>query len=226
MVEKLMGLLNVGEEYVLYALLITSVICVGIIIERLIVVFRVRASAAEMKAKLLGFLANGDTEGAKKYFSSQTNTMAKVVSAALGSLERSPEAMQESIEAELVEQRMKLERGFDTLGTVGSNAPFVGLLGTVLGIIEAFHAMASAKTAEPKIVMSGISMSLVATAVGLAVAIPALIAFNYFKAFTRDLLRHAEALCKPILAHSLDLTLGGHTANEKTGSKGEKKAEV
>jgi len=225
MVEQLMGLMNVGEDWILYLLLVTSVVCVGITIERIVVVMRTRAGIAELKSRLLGYMADGNIDGAKKYFAAQDNSPSKIVSAALGALDRSPEAMQEAIEGEVIEQRMRLERGLDFLGTVGSNAPFVGLLGTVLGIIEAFHQLAKAKTAEPQVVMSGISMSLVATATGLAVAIPALIAFNYFKAFVRDLMRSAEILCKPILSHSLDLTLGGHAEPEKKG-KAAKEAEV
>jgi biopolymer transport protein TolQ len=78
-------------------------------------------------------------------------------------------------------QRPKMEKYLSFLGTVGSNAPYIGLLGTVLGIMKAFHDMTIASSeAGQKVVMAGISMALVATATGLAVAIPSVIAYNYF----------------------------------------------
>jgi|SRR4051812_49272825 biopolymer transport protein ExbB len=77
-------------------------------------------------------------------------------------------------------QRLRLERNLAFLATLGSNAPFIGLFGTVLGIIKAFHDLAKSQGTGPSVVMSGISEALVATAVGLMVAIPAVVAFNYF----------------------------------------------
>jgi biopolymer transport protein ExbB len=78
-------------------------------------------------------------------------------------------------------EKLRLERHLAFLATLGSNAPFIGLFGTVLGIIKAFHDLAASQAAAgASTVMSGISEALVATAVGLMVAIPAVVAFNYF----------------------------------------------
>ena len=77
-------------------------------------------------------------------------------------------------------EKLRLERNLAFLATLGSNAPFVGLFGTVLGIIKAFHDLAANQAGGPSVVMAGISEALVATAVGLMVAIPAVAAFNYF----------------------------------------------
>jgi biopolymer transport protein ExbB len=77
-------------------------------------------------------------------------------------------------------EKLRLERNLAFLGTLGANAPFIGLFGTVLGIIKAFHDLAGSQSGGPAIVMAGISEALVATAVGLLVAIPAVVAFNYF----------------------------------------------
>jgi|SRR6478752_3226048 biopolymer transport protein ExbB len=76
--------------------------------------------------------------------------------------------------------KLRLERNLTFLATVGSNAPFIGLFGTVLGIIKAFHDLAANQAGGPGVVMAGISEALVATAVGLLVAIPAVVMFNYF----------------------------------------------
>jgi biopolymer transport protein ExbB len=77
-------------------------------------------------------------------------------------------------------EKLRLERGLTFLATLGSNAPFIGLFGTVLGIIKAFHDLAANQAGGPGVVMAGISEALVATAVGLLVAIPAVVMFNYF----------------------------------------------
>jgi biopolymer transport protein ExbB len=77
-------------------------------------------------------------------------------------------------------ERIRLERNLAFLATLGSNAPFIGLFGTVLGIIKAFHDLSHSMGGGPSVVMAGISEALVATAVGLMVAIPAVVAFNFF----------------------------------------------
>lgn len=93
----------------------------------------------------------------------------------------------------LSSQRTEMERGLTILATLGSNAPFIGLFGTVLGIIHAFAALADQKGGMAS-VMSGISEALLATAVGLFVAIPAVIAYNVFARKMRVLFAQCEAL--------------------------------
>jgi biopolymer transport protein ExbB len=85
-----------------------------------------------------------------------------------------------ALEGAKARERLRLERNLAFLATLGSNAPFIGLFGTVLGIIKAFHDLAGNQAGGPSVVMAGISEALVATAVGLMVAIPAVVAFNYF----------------------------------------------
>ena len=106
----------------------------------------------------------------------------------LGALE-----MDRAIRSELSIERTKLEQGLTVLATLGSNSPFIGLFGTVLGIIEAFGALGSHQNNTADI-MTGVSEALFATAVGLFVAIPAVIAFNYFSRKIRILLTTAEAM--------------------------------
>ena len=85
-----------------------------------------------------------------------------------------------AVEGAKARERLRLERNLAFLATLGSNGPFIGLFGTVLGIIKAFHDLAGAQAGGASTVMSGISEALVTTAVGLLVAIPAVVAFNYF----------------------------------------------
>ena len=85
-----------------------------------------------------------------------------------------------AVEGAKARERLRLERNLAFLATLGSNGPFIGLFGTVLGIIKAFHDLASSQAGGASTVMSGISEALVTTAVGLLVAIPAVVALNYF----------------------------------------------
>src|SRR5205085_9587977 len=95
--------------------------------------------------------------------------------------------------------RLKLERNLAVLGTLGSNAPFIGLFGTVIGIIKAFHDLASAQAKGPAVVMGSLSEALVATAVGLMVAIPAVLFYNYFQRRVRGLLLATDGLAHSIM---------------------------
>src|SRR5690606_27270598 len=97
-------------------------------------------------------------------------------------------------------ERMRMERGLAYLATVGSNAPFVGLFGTVLGIIKAFHDLAQNVEAASEAVMAGISEALVATAVGLLVAIPAVVLYNAFSRWVRNRIARSESLADLVLA--------------------------
>ena len=112
------------------------------------------------------------------------------------------EAAEEAMSGASALQRLKLEKRLTFLGTLGNNAPFIGLLGTVIGIIGAFDALGKAKSATmqgaanvaPEAVMSNIAEALVATAVGLLVAIPAVAAFNMFQRVVKTTLANTEAL--------------------------------
>ena len=108
-------------------------------------------------------------------------------------------------------QRIKLERRLVYLGTLGNNAPFIGLFGTVIGVVQAFEALAHQDTAAaavqaaagmaPQEVMAAIAEALVATAVGLAVAIPAVATYNYFMRQSRTILANTDALSRVLIAH-------------------------
>ena len=106
-------------------------------------------------------------------------------------------------------QRMKLERRLAFLGTLGNNAPFIGLFGTVIGVMQAFERLgeqtqvqaAAAGGGTPQEVMASIAEALVATAVGLFVAIPAVVAYNVFQRHAKAILANTEALSKVLLAY-------------------------
>ena len=136
---------------------------------------------------------------------------AAVVVAGLVEAERGAEAAEEAMAGAAALQRMKLEKRLAFLGTLGNNAPFIGLLGTVIGIVQAFDELGkAAKIAEPRkprptiapqAVMTSIAEALVATAIGLFVAIPAVAAYNTFQRLTKSTLANTEVLSRILLAH-------------------------
>ena len=117
-----------------------------------------------------------------------------------------PAAAQQAMEGAVALERMRLERRLAFLGTLGNNAPFIGLLGTVIGVIEAFEVLGTsdalrATAGSSSAIMTGIAEALVATAVGLFVAIPAVAAYNYFQRRIQSVIANTEALSKVLLAH-------------------------
>ena len=153
-----------GAGWVLWLLVALSVISLAISLERLWYFRTHRVHKATLLADMQALLRERALDRPRR-----TTTLAAprddLAAAAEGAKAR---------------EKLRLERNLAFLATLGSNAPFVGLFGTVLGIIKAFHDLAANQAGGPSVVMAGISEALVATAVGLMVAIPAVVAFNYF----------------------------------------------
>ena len=121
-------------------------------------------------------------------------------------------------------QRMRLERRLAFLGTLGNNAPFIGLLGTVIGIVQAFDrlqatGLGGTATGPATDVMGAISESLVATAIGLVVAIPAVAAFNYFQRRIRATVANSDALTHIILAYAKGEAAQSGGRTSETGAR-------
>jgi biopolymer transport protein ExbB len=196
-------LLEIGASPILYLMIALSVVSVAIMLERAWF-FASSSVNLERLAQALGArLGADDLAGARALVSSARSAEAAIVSAGLAQLERGPQAASEAMASATVLQRMRLERRLTFLGTLGNNAPFVGLLGTVIGIVQAFHELeqsgvgGSASTA----VMGAIAEALVATAIGLAVAIPAVLAFNHFQRKVKTTLGNAEVLEHLVLSY-------------------------
>jgi len=202
MIQKLMGAMQVGVEWVLYLLFLLSVLMVGFAIERAWVLFRRRGRLSRLR-DLADDAIRGD-DAALTALKEDGTAPAEILAEVITRRGMSPEALQEVTDGLMTEQRALLARRLDFFATVGSSAPFIGLFGTVLGIVKAFADLSVAETTGPQVVMGGISEALVATAVGLGVAIPAVVLFNVFKGRVRDTLRDAEILLKRVMAHRVD----------------------
>jgi biopolymer transport protein ExbB len=145
-------------------------------------------------------ISKKDIKGTLKRLEDQKGIAAKVARTALAEAERGPQAVDEAATSAMIRERLQMERNLAFLGTVGNNAPFVGLFGTVIGIIQAFHHLSLNTQGGAATVMAGISEALVATAIGLLVAIPAVAAFNIFQRRIKVVLGDADAVVHVLMA--------------------------
>jgi biopolymer transport protein ExbB len=178
-----------GGDWVIWGLFASSAVAVAVIVERAIVFKKELEQFAKLEDSFLR-----DPKGAEKAIKAHPGSAARILGRLL---EQTDENV--LVAAGLQEKRF-IEHRLIILGTLGNNAPFVGLFGTVLGVIRAFHDLASQAGAGPEVVMQGLSEALIATAVGLLVAIPCVVAYNYFQKRAKDLLSGTEALGRLLLA--------------------------
>lgn len=112
------------------------------------------------------------------------------------------EGLEEVFNTYALSERPEMERSLNFLATLGANAPYIGLFGTVLGIMKAFNDLARSSDAGQQTVMAGISIALVATAAGLFVAIPAVISYNYFQRQVRGVFQGLESVKELCVAYA------------------------
>jgi biopolymer transport protein ExbB/TolQ len=203
------AMVGLGTGWVLLLMLVLSVISLAIMLERAWLYWSLRDDIEGLMRDLGRLLRGGDMEGARRRLEASRSAEAAVVVAGIVESDRGVEAAQEAMDGASALQRMKLEKRLAFLGTLGNNAPFIGLLGTVIGIIAAFDELSKVKMAAasgatqlaPEAVMARISEALVATAIGILIAIPAVAAFNGFQRVVKGTLANTEALGHLLLAH-------------------------
>jgi biopolymer transport protein ExbB len=178
-------MLRAGSRWVLWLLIALSLGAIAVMIDRVWFFLQERRPTDRL-AKALEALRADKPEAALKLLAGARSMEAEVVRSCIARAADGAEAVDEHRAAVVEQERQRYEKRLAFLGTLGNNAPFIGLFGTVLGIIRAFHDLAGATLQGTQAVMSGIAEALVATGVGLLVALPAVAAYN---AFTR----HVEA---------------------------------
>lgn len=200
--KMFLGMSLVGAEWVLYFLLALSILSVTLIFERLFFYrsasrglqeFRnlIRTSTSEGKVKAAVEAAHQRTQKNKTF---TPDLEAEMVLALLSHPPATPQILGEVAQDAVMRARLAWDKNLSLLATIGSNAPFIGLFGTVLGIIKAFHDLSQQAATGSQTVTAGISEALVATAIGLLVAIPAVVSFNLFQRRVKSALTEAEAL--------------------------------
>jgi biopolymer transport protein ExbB len=197
-------MLSVGASPVMYMMIGLSVVSVAVTIERAWFFFRAQGDLGALARDLDARLAEGDLDAARHRMREARTVEASVVLAGLDRASYGARAAEEAMIGATALQRVRLERRLAFLGTLGNNAPFLGLLGTVVGIVQAFEQLgkggAQIGTASGA-VMGSIAEALVATAMGLLVAIPAVAAFNWFQRRITSIVASTEALTRILLSH-------------------------
>jgi biopolymer transport protein ExbB len=190
--DRVLAIALLGADWVLWVLVGLSFLCLAVAGGRVVRRLGDRDDG-RADAGLAAFAKGGSAEAFAATLAAAKGPIARVLAAGLDAAEdRGADSAEEVIAAALGAERARLDTGLAVLATTGSNAPFIGLFGTVLGIIRAFHDLSLTDASAAASVMSGISEALVSTAVGLLVAIPAVVSYNIFARQNKSLLSRAE----------------------------------
>jgi biopolymer transport protein ExbB len=200
--QQLINMSMMGARALLYLLFLLSILSAAVAILKYRQYRRDNPLGSEFPSLLVGWLEKGDVTSALRHVEKAEGANAAVLREGLRNFQEGPEAMERIMASRSVREKNRLEAYLMILGTIGNNAPFIGLLGTVMGIIKAFHDLAMSAVQGPQTVMAGISEALVATAVGLFVAIPAVVLFNWLQGRSPLLLDEADANAKIVLAYA------------------------
>jgi len=157
-----------------------ALIAVAFIFERWFYFRRININADRFVKTMTKNLTAGDTKSCLQLCETSRAPLAVVARTGFENIALGEKSVVELMDASALEEKMKMERFLSILGTMGNIAPFIGLFGTVVGIIRAFHDLAVSGTGGPSVVAAGIAEALITTAAGLVVAIPAVISYNYF----------------------------------------------
>jgi biopolymer transport protein ExbB len=193
-------MLRTGSRWVLWLLLALSLAAVAVMIERIWFFVQERPPRDQLTAALRA-LRDGSTANALAKLSGARSMEAAVVRVCLQHAADGPDAVEDLKASAIETERLRYERRLAFLGTLGNNAPFVGLFGTVLGIIRAFHDLAGSSLHGTQAVMSGIAEALVATGVGLLVALPSVAMYNALVRHVETQAAGAEARSREVIAY-------------------------
>lgn len=183
-----------GDTWVLWVLLVASILSVAVMIDRWRLFRRNRIDFGGFMSSLRSHLETGNMPTAEKSCLACNALEARVALAGLRNFPRGAASVEEAMKSSLVLERSVFEKNLVVLSTMGNNAPFIGLLGTVLGVIKAFHDLGVAGSSGVSIVMAGISGALIATAFGILLAIPAVIANNYYQTRLKRSVANTQSL--------------------------------
>ncbi len=178
--------------WVMWPILLCSVAALAIIGERLWSLQRKFVAPPNLLAQVQQWLMRKELDEARLDLLRDSSPLGRILAAGLVNRRHSRDIIKEAIEDSGRHVAPELERYLRTLGTIAAIAPFLGLLGTVLGMIEMFSGIGSRGVGDPSIVANGIAQALVATASGLGVAIPAVMFYRYFRGRVEGLLIDME----------------------------------
>lgn len=201
--EKIFAAAQFLDQAVLIILIIMSVVSIGMILERFVMLRRFSGESERIRARVKLALQGNSVEDIEDIAKDPSSIEGRAANYAIRYLKESgSKGLEEIFNTFILSEKPELEKRLSFLATVGSNAPYIGLFGTVLGIMKAFQDLAQAPEAGQQTVMAGISLALIATATGLFVAIPAVIFYNYFSRQVKGLLQSLESVKELCLAYA------------------------
>ncbi len=199
---------------VMLVILACSVITFGFALERIIYFWKRRQDPESLMQKVAEQVRTGGIKEALWTCTASPHPAGAAAAQVLKNAHLPGEHQEERLQITLSEQRLLLERNLGVLGTMGNTAPLIGLLGTVWGIMRAFHDMARTGSAGPSVVAAGVAEALFTTAAGLLVAVPAVLLYNHFVRRMGVMLTTAENH-----ARGLRLTLSEPATGESAASR-------
>ncbi|MFK8138245.1 MAG: MotA/TolQ/ExbB proton channel family protein [Bdellovibrionales bacterium] len=200
--EKIFNAAQSGAEGVLWFLIFLSIISVGIMIERYLTLGKYIGRTKKIQKRLNDVLQSNSFDELEDISRDRESLEGRALAYGLRHVKESgKDGLDNIFNSFAIMEKPKLEKSLNFLATVGSNAPFLGLLGTVLGIMKAFNDLATSQ-GDASAVMTGIAEALVATAVGLFVAMPAVVAYNYFQKKVKVSLSGIEAVKELCIAYA------------------------
>ena len=188
------------SEWVFWLLFALSASSVAVILERVLFFLRHAPETARFAAAVDAAIGRGDYDDAAGSLTGRRSLEARVLLAGLLACEQGPDAVEELLAGALGAERARFETRLALLATLATNAPYIGLFGTVLGIVRAFRNLGADLAEAHAGVMTALAEALVATAIGLLVAIPAVVAFNAFKSAVRARVTRAETWSRTLLS--------------------------
>lgn len=201
--EKIFAVAHLADQLVLVILFVMSILSVGMIFERFFALRKISKESTKVRMRIRNALQSNSVEDFEEIARDPNSLEGKAASYALRHMRDSgSRGVEEVFNTYALTERPELERFLNFLATVGSNAPYIGLFGTVLGIMKAFQDLATAPEAGQQTVMAGISIALIATAAGLFVAIPAVIFYNYYQKKVKSILQSLESVKELCLAYA------------------------
>ncbi len=177
-------------RFISFVMLFMGISSVAVMAERILFFWRSKSESRSFANKMATVLTKGDLQSAlNTNVGKNVGHLGRVIGAGLTAYRLSPpnnrdvavESVARALERQAQREVQSLKRGLGVLATVGSTAPFVGLLGTVMGIVNSFQLMAASGSGGLGTVSAGIAEALVTTAAGLLVAIPAVVAYNFLQ---------------------------------------------
>ncbi len=182
-----------GHEITLWFLFFLSIVSVAVLLERFFFLRQWKKASGSACKEIKQAIESGQPEWIKSlqlpFSDIDKNSNTQFLSLYM---EKNSQLVPQVFRSFISFQKVRLSARLSLLATIGSNAPFVGLLGTIFGVMEAFNALGVDSGSSAPIVMLGISKALLAAAVGLLVAIPAISAYNYFRKQVQIILQNLE----------------------------------